>query len=124
MWSQKQRISAVRIFLRRLGMLALLGLIAISASGVWGVYKKERESAVLRAQVERERSDLVNRHAQLEADISRLNTDRGLEEALREQFSLAEEGERLIIIVEPSISNDVAATSTFRAWLHGVFPWW
>src|SRR3989344_5497098 len=105
MWSRNQRQNAVRLFLRRLGMLALLGLIAVSISGVWGVYKKERESAELRAQIERERADLKARRALLESDLNSLKTDRGIEEALREQYALAENGEQLIVIVDPQIGR-------------------
>ena len=124
MWQRNQRQNAVRLFLRRLGMLAFLILIAVSVSGVWGVYKKERESAALRTQVERERTDLLNRQALLESDLSRLKTDRGLEESLREQFALAERGEGLIVIVEPPAPSATKATSTFQTWLHRVFSWW
>ena len=123
MWSRNQRQNAVRLFLRRLGMLALLGLIAVSVSGVWGVYKKERESAELRAQVERERGDLIARQALLESDLDRLKTDRGIEEALREQYALAENGEQLIVIVDPQGPPAVEATSTVREWLRKFF-WW
>jgi len=123
MWSRNQRQNAVRLFLRRLGMLALLGLIAVSVSGVWGVYKKERESAELRAQVERERADLIARQALLESDLDRLKTDRGIEEALREQYALAENGEQLIVIVDPQSPPAVEATSTVREWLRKFF-WW
>ena len=123
MWSRNQRQNAVRLFLRRLGMLALLGLIAVSVSGVWGVYKKERESAELRAQVERERGDLIARQALLESDLDRLKTDRGIEEALREQYALAENGEQLIVIVDPQSPPAVEATSTVREWLRKFF-WW
>src|SRR3989338_6900838 len=123
MWSRNQRQNAVRLFLRRLGMLALLGLIAVSISGVWGVYKKERESAELRAQVERERADLTARRALLESDLNSLKTDRGIEEALREQYALAESGERLIVIVDREAPASVEATSTVREWLRKFF-WW
>ena len=104
-------------------MLALLGLIAVSVSGVWGVYNKERESAELRAQVERERADLIARQALLESDLNSLKTDRGIEEALREQYALAESGERLIVIVDPQGPASVEATSTVREWLRKFF-WW
>ena len=124
MWSRNQRQNAVRLFLRRLGMLALLGLIAVSISGVWGVYKKERESAELRAQVERERADLTARRALLESDLNSLKTDKGIQEALREQYALAENGEQLIVIVDPQAPTPVKATSTVREWLRKAFWWW
>jgi len=104
-------------------MLVLLGLIAVSVSGVWGVYKKERESAELRTQVERERADLISRRALLESDLNSLKTDRGIEEALREQYALAERGEQMIVIIDPEVPVPTKATSTVGEWLRKFF-WW
>ncbi len=124
MWSRDQRQSAVRLFLKRLGILSLFLLVAFSIPGVWSVYHKERESQLLRAQAEREWTDLVERQTQLEEDLSKLQTDRGLEETLREQFALALEGERLIVIVDPPKPAEVHASSSVREWFKNVFWWW
>ncbi|KKW05578.1 MAG: hypothetical protein UY39_C0056G0006 [Candidatus Kaiserbacteria bacterium GW2011_GWC2_49_12] len=102
----------------------LTGLVFVAASGVWNVYQKERESAALRAQVESEYAELRERETQLKKDIARLSTDRGMEEALRKQYALAEEGEGLIIIVEPPAAEPVHATSSVREWFENVFNWW
>ena len=123
MWSRNQRQNAVRLFLRRTGLLALLFLVFLAASGAWGVYEKERESKKLRLLAEAEREDLFMRQAQLESDTTQLKTDRGLEEALREQFALAERGEQLIVIVDPPTPVPIHATSTIGEWLGNLF-WW
>src|SRR3989344_3242175 len=112
MWSRNQRQSAVHIFVRRLALLAMFVLIVGASTGVWGVYEKERESRTLRDQTERERAELSAREAQLAGDINRLKTDRGMEEALREQYALAAQGEKLIVIVEPPEPEPTQATST------------
>ncbi len=123
MWTRNQRQIAARLFLRRLGLLALVALMLLAASGVWGVYWKERESRERRAEAETERADLEKRQKQLSADIERLESDRGLEEMLREQYGLAERGEGLIVIVERPTSAPIRATSTVREWLRKAF-WW
>ncbi|OGG57413.1 hypothetical protein A2853_00615 [Candidatus Kaiserbacteria bacterium RIFCSPHIGHO2_01_FULL_55_17] len=123
MWTRNQRQSATRLFLRRLGIVALFVFVIVALSGVWGVYRKERESRTLRAQAEGEYVDLAARQAQLAADIERLGSDRGREEALREQYGLAERGEGLIVIVD-SVPMSPEATSTSRGWLGRLFPWW
>ena len=124
MATSKQRRDPARLFLRRLGLLALAGFVFVTASGVWDVYQKERESSALRAQVESEYAELRERETQLKKDIARLSTDRGMEEALRKQYALAEEGEGLIIIVEPPAAEPVHATSSVREWFENVFNWW
>ena len=121
----RQQRDPARIFLRRLGLLALLVAVIFAGSSVWGVYKKERESAVLRAQAESEHADLLERETRLKEDIAKLNTDRGMEEILREQYSLAEEGEGLIVIVEPASSETSQATSSPSSnWFQRVLEWW
>lgn len=124
MWSRNQRQIAVKLFFKRLGLLVLFGLFAIAASGVWGVYQKASESGKLRKEAELEKADLVERQARLGEDISQLNTDRGLEEALREQFALAAQGEKLIVIVEPPSATATKATTTVGEWFKNTFWWW
>ena len=124
MATSKQRRDPARLFLRRLGLLALAGLTFVAASGVWGVYHKERESSALRAQVEREHADLLERETQLKEDIARLSTDRGMEEALRKQYALAGQGEGLVIIVEPQIPEPLEEKPSVIKWFQRAFPWW
>ena len=125
MRSYEQRRSPARLLLRRLGLLALLALVGTALGGVWNVYHKERESAGLRAQAESERADLRERETRLKNDIAALKTDRGMEEALREQYALAEKGEQLIVIVEPAVSVPAEATSSpVMRWFQKMFLWW
>ena|SRR3989344_4702761 len=119
-----QKRDPARLFLKRIGLLVLLIVVVVAASGVWGVYKKERESAALRTQAENEYSNLLEREARLKEEIAKLQTDRGMEEALREQYALAESGENLIVIVEPPAAPTVQATSSpFRKWFEKFFFW-
>ena len=105
-------------------LLSLLALVIAALSGVWGIFKKERESRSLREESETKLADLEIRKGQLEANIAKLNTNRGMEEALREQYRLAKSGEGLIIIVEPSASQSAQATSTVMQWFNRAFRWW
>ncbi len=102
-------------------MFVLFILIAFSISSVWGVYKKERESAELSMQALRERTELNDRRSVLESDLASLKTDRGIEESLRKQYALAESGENLIVIVDPQTPAPIKATSTVREWLRKAF---
>ena len=48
-----------------------------------------------------------------------------MEEALREQYALAEKGEQLIVIVEPAVSVPAEATSSpVMRWFQKMFLWW
>ena len=123
MRSFEQRRDPARLFLRRLGILALVLLLAVAVSGVWGVYKKERDSYALRILSEAELADLAQRKMRLESDLERLRTDRGVEEELREQYALAGAGERLIIIVDPSSTSPLQAAPAKKGWLARLFGW-
>ena len=120
----RSRNDPVRLFGRRLLLVGLFALVIAAGSGAWNAYHKERESVALRNQAEGQLADLIKRQTELNTDISHLETARGKEEILRDQYALAAYGEGLIVIIDPT-SSEVHATSTaFAAWLHNTFPWW
>jgi len=124
MESFQQRRDPIRLFGKRLLLVLLVLLIAVAISGVWKAYRKEQESLSLRREAEIQLADLAKRKAQLEADITKLNTPRGMEDALREQYLLAKSGENLIIIVDPPTPVPVQATSSVREWFKKTLFWW
>lgn len=119
----KQRNDPVRLFGKRVMLLALFLLVCSVAWGLWGAYKKERESAILRAQAEAQLNDLLERQQQLSADIGNLQTRRGVEEVLREQYSLAAEDEGLIVIVDQQAASPTQASSSMMDIIKNAF-WW
>ena len=120
----RPRNDPVRLFGRRLILLALFVLIVFSVAGVWSAYKKERESRALRQEAEMQLGDLSQRQEQLDADIASLETDRGKEQVLREQYALAARGEGLIVIVDTPPVAPTRATSSLVDWLKKTFTWW
>lgn len=114
----------VRVFWRRLGILVLLFLLAAMGLAVWKAYGKEKESGYLRAQAELQRAELRAQEENLSARISRIQTDRGKEEALRAQYEVGREGEALIVIVEPEEPEPIQASSSIRQWVQKFLPFW
>lgn len=119
-----QRRDPLHLFGKRLLLVLLLVLIGVAISGVWKAYRKEQESLLLRREAEIQLADLAKRKTQLEADIARLNTSRGMEDALREQYLLAKSGENLIIIVDPPTPAPVATTPSVTEWFQRTFWNW
>lgn len=120
----RQRNDPVRLFGRRLVLLALTGLIVVAIAGARSAYEKERESRTLRLQAEIQLNDLSKRQSQLSADIASLETDRGKEQVLREQYAFAAYGEGLIVIVDTPQTAPTQATSSVLEWLHKALSWW
>ncbi|MBI5003742.1 hypothetical protein HZC00_01470 [Candidatus Kaiserbacteria bacterium] len=120
-----QKADPVRLFWRRVLLLVLIILVFLGISGVWRIYHREKESAILNQESAAHLADLTRREAHLKTDIANLDTDRGKETALREQYQMGKGGERMIIIVNPPTPVAAPATSTpFVEWFKSVFPWW
>jgi len=106
---------------RRL-LLAGIAILVISAAwGVWNIYRKDRESGRLNAQAQARLADLKQRQVKLQTDYDKLQTERGMEEALRDQYALGKQGESLIVIVEPQKPAPIEATSSIMQWLKDIF---
>ncbi len=106
---------------RRL-ILAALVIVVVSASwGVWSIYRKDQESARLNREAQAQLADLKARQTTLETDLGKLQTDRGMEEALREQYGVGKPGEGLVVIVAPQVAAPVQATSSMMQWLKDIF---
>ena len=114
----------VRLFWRRLGMLALLFFVVAAGAAVWNVWHKEAESRALRHQAEVKLYDLREQEASLSNNIAKLKTDRGKEEALRAQYGVGKEGEALIVIVEPPTPEPIEKQPGMRDWVRKFLPFW
>ena len=110
----KQGSESVRLLWKRAGMLALLLVLIGSLFAVWGVWHKKDESAVLRRNAEAELADLQGREAKLTADIGMLQTDRGKEAELRQDYDVGAPGEHLVVIVNQSATPTPHATTTLE----------
>ncbi len=120
-----KRSDPVRLFARRLALLALLLVVVGALSALWDVYKKERESRVLKNQAQAQLYNLNMQQVHLSGEISRLETTRGKEEMLRENYEMAREGESVIMIIEPPAAAPIAATSSAVVeWMHRLIPFW
>lgn len=121
MTALRERNDPLRLMGRRL-ILAALAIAAVSLSwGVLNIYRKEQESARLNKEAQTQLADLKARETKLETDLGKLQTERGMEEALRQQYAVGKQGEGLIVIVEPSHPKPIQATSSIMQWLKDIF---
>ncbi len=117
----RERHDPLRLTGRRILLAFLLLLVLSAAAQTWNIYRKERESAVLNEDAQAQLADIKQQQAQLQSDYSTLQSSRGMEAALRDQYGLGKTGEGMIVIVEPAKSIPMQATSSMMQWLQNVF---
>lgn len=88
-------------------LILLFIILFFVAKGSWGVYKKYSLS---KNELENSQSDLAlleEKKKTIEAKIEKLNTETGVEKEIRSKFDVAREGEKLIVIVEDKITEEI-----------------
>lgn len=88
-------------FIYSLPALIFLALITfVLAKGAIGVLGKGRESSEMMRDLEEKANTLALREIELKEDITRLETEEGIREEIRDKFSVTEEGEFVAVIVD------------------------
>ena len=119
------RNDPVRIFLKRLALAALIGLVVFGSWSVWGAWKKDQESAALNQQSQAALADLTSEQQNLQQNISSLQSERGREAALRQEYAVGKNGENLVIIVDSTTSIPAPPPPpSFVEKLKKAFSWW
>jgi cell division protein FtsB len=119
-----RRHRIAKLLWRRLRILIALLLVILAVSAVWNIYKKERESRALRTDSERQLEALTQQQNALKQDISALQTARGKEAALRDQYAVGKPGEQLVVIVEPERPATTTEQEGFLQIVHKFLPFW
>jgi cell division protein FtsB len=99
-------------------------LIVFLAKGVWGAYQIQRKTDLVLTKQSQDLAALQEREAQLEMTVDRLTTQRGIEEEIRSTFEVGREGERAIVIVDPSddqTAQPVKKRGGIWGWFTGLF---
>lgn len=96
---------------RRVGEYVLAGFLSLVVIWllilVWGIARKEELARHAEHDTKAELASLETRRATLQANLNELETPRGQEATLRQDFGVAKPGEQVIVVVPPK-----AATST------------
>ena len=119
----RERNDPIRILGRRILLIFLAMLVVSALWALWDIFRKNMEATQLRAEAEGRLADLESQQAKLEADIEELETNRGMEAALRQQYAVAGAGEGLIVIVESDKTSTRQASSTPLGWIAKLFHW-
>lgn len=104
--------------------MALIAFFLIK--GAFGVMVKERESARRVDDLEAKFGELNTRETELNEDISRLGTERGVEEEIRDKFSVTREGEFVAIIVDErrkATNTEMTTGERIKSWWQSLTGW-
>jgi cell division protein FtsB len=77
----------------------LFGIALLFSWSVYERFEREREMALKRYELEDKLVELRMQATSLEGEVARLQSDRGIEEELRDRFEVAKTGEQIIVVV-------------------------
>jgi cell division protein FtsB len=81
-------------------LFVLLIIFLFVAHGAWGLYQKKRDVNNDLSMTEERLNESLKQKEIVQQKIDRLDTKVGTEEVLRENYSLAREGEKVIFLLE------------------------
>jgi cell division protein FtsB len=96
-------------------LVLLLALLFILFRGTLGIWEKERESASRVEDLTGKMAEVTMRTQELESSLTRLSTDEGIRDEIREKFDVSAEGEYMVVIVDPR-AETATSTEEIQAW--------
>ena len=98
-------------------LILLFILLVIFAWNVFDFWQKMQDTSKNRKIAEDKITQLKKQKEELSINIAKLNTDRGVEEVIRDKFGLVKEGEKMIVIVEDKNKEVVEMPSKFSRFI-------
>ena len=104
-----------------LALFFLLLILLFFGYKIIDLIQKERETSHRKELILDEINNLKERQNSLSTDISKLKTDEGQEEIIREKYQVAKEGEKMVVIVDGETENDPLIKEPKTS--HGFWNW-
>ena len=121
-FQDRRRRSWRRLIASRLVQIFLILILILMGESVVQLYQRERVVAKEEEAVKHELALLEAKRAELSVEVTSLETDRGVEEALRERFGVVKEGEKVINLVGVTATS-TETTTTNSSWWQKVVDW-
>ena len=106
-------------------LIGLFCLVVVFAYNMIGLIHRQQETAKNKELELQKIDDLRERQTALSADISKLQTDEGKEEIIRDKFQVVKPGEKMVVIVDDHdatpIASDTATDHTFWGFIKRMF---
>lgn len=113
-----ERGSPVRALLRIVGAVLLLFLTVMAARAAYDMYGRYSRARLQDNAAQSKQRELEEEFSRLQSGVKELQSDRGVEEALRERYGLSRPGESEIRIVRQAPEAPQGGASGFlkRVW--------
>ena len=117
-FQQKKKIR--KIIYSRITIVVLFVVIIFLAKAVYDIFVKERMSSESVSMIEKDYNSLKERQNMLKSEISKLNTKDGIEEEIREKYSVAKQGETVVVIVDSTSSTSSGKIDNQKGFWQGI----
>lgn len=98
-----QERKKIRKFLYSKVTIAVLFVVLFAVGkGAWAIHQKAGIARSERDIAERALSELETRTAELQESLALLKSERGIEEAVRQKYTVARPGEEVVVVVDDS----------------------
>ncbi|MFA5773353.1 MAG: septum formation initiator family protein [Candidatus Paceibacterota bacterium] len=102
-------------------LVFLFCILVLFGYNIVGLIQKERETSHKKELILDQIDSLKQRESSLSLDISKLDTEEGKEEIIREKYQVAKEGEKMVIIVDEENKNNSSVIDNKTS--HGFWNW-
>lgn len=96
-----------RLMESRLTLFFLVILVLVLSRSVFNIYMKERSAEIEKKSVLARAESLSEREAFLSKEVSKLKTENGIEQEIRDKYNVKRAGEEVIIIVDSTTTKQL-----------------
>ena len=94
-----------KILYSKVTLLVIAILVFFVGRGAWNTHQKAQIARSERNIAERSLTELESRTSELQASLIRLKSSRGIEEEVRQKYTVARPGEEVVIVVDDSVKK-------------------
>ncbi len=91
-----------KILYSKATILVLFVVVIFVARGAWKIHEKATIARTERDQTARALVEIENRTSELQASLALRRTDQGIEEEIRQKFTVARSWEEVVVVVDES----------------------
>lgn len=96
----QERKKIRRILYSKVTIFVLFLVLVVVVRGAWSIHKKAQIALSERDIAARALIDIESRTVELEKSMARFNSEQGIEEEIRQKYTVAKEGEEVVVVVD------------------------